>query len=379
MMLPTPWIPDGDSRRHLLDRCSTVIARSDLLRNSVPIGIREALSPLLRNMNSYYSNLIEGQHTTPAEIELALNSEFSEDSETARRQRLAIAHVEIERELRLAFRSPYEAPLLLELHRRLFEAIEPEIQPGEFRTVDVQVGNHIAPSKEDVPGLIEHWCTAYSHAAGRDERLLAGICAHHRLAWIHPFRDGNGRVSRLQLLMSFNAVDLTGEIWSPLRGFARDLNAYYVRLANADWVRKQDVDGRGNLTQRGLIEWCDHVLGVCEDQMLFMEQRIDIASFKQNVAALLMWYDAHPWNIGSERSLIKIEVLEPLHYLAMVGELDRQKFLSMTGLRERTARRVLATLLDIGIVKAASVRAPLRFALPSTSLRFLFPGLWPEA
>jgi len=179
--------------------------------------------------------------------------------------------------------------------------------------------------------------------------------------------------------MSFKAVDLTGEIWSPLRGFARDLNAYYVRLANADWVRKQDVDGRGSLTQHGLVEWCDHVLDVCEDQMLFMEQRIDIASFKQNVAALLMWYDAHPWNIGSERSLIKIEVLEPLHYLAMVGELDRQRFLSMTGLRERTARRVLATLLDIGIVKAASARAPLRFALPSTSLRFLFPGLWPEA
>lgn len=379
MTLPTPWLPDGDSRRHLLDRCSSVISRSDLLRSSVPVGIREALAPLLRNMNSFYSNLIEGQHTTPAEIEQALKSEFSADSETARRQRLAIAHVEIERDLLTEPRSPYDASMLLEVHRRLFVATEPDIQPGVFRSVDVRVGKYIAPPKDEVPGLIDHWCKAYLRAAGRDERLLAGICAHHRLAWIHPFRDGNGRVSRMQLLMSFNAIDLAGNIWSPLRGFARDLNGYYVRLANADWVRMQDFDGRGNLTQRGLVEWCDHVLDVCEDQISFIEQRIDIGSFKQNISALLYWYDAHPWNVGSERSLIKSEVLEPLHYLAMVGTLERSKFLLMTGLSERTARRVLATLVDIGIVKSESPRSPLQFALPSTSLRFLFPGLWPEA
>lgn len=51
----------------------------------------------------------------------------------------------------------------------------------------------------------------------------------------------------------------------------------------------------------------------------------------------------------------------------------------MTGLGERTGRRLLASLLDYGVLAAESPRAPVGFALPLQSLRFLFPGLWPEA
>lgn len=53
--------------------------------------------------------------------------------------------------------------------------------------------------------------------------------------------------------------------------------------------------------------------------------------------------------------------------------------MAMTGLPERTARRVLAGLLGWGLLSSPGTRAPVPFAVPLASLRFLFPRLWPEA
>ena len=56
--------------------------------------IASELRSLLRAMNSYYSNRIEGQHTRPHELEQALRRDFSQNTALAARQRLAIAHIE---------------------------------------------------------------------------------------------------------------------------------------------------------------------------------------------------------------------------------------------------------------------------------------------
>jgi hypothetical protein len=94
---------------------------------------------------------------------------------------------------------------------------------------------------------------------------------------------------------------------------------------------------------------------------------------------LLSSLAAQPWSLGSESSVVKVEALEALHYVAVFGPLERARFLAMTGLPQRTARRVLASLLHFGVLKAETSRAPVQFAVPLKSLRFLFPRLWPEA
>lgn len=68
-----------------------------------------------------------------------------------------------------------------------------------------------------------------------------------------------------------------------------------------------------------------------------------------------------------------------MHYVSITGPLERSRFIAMTGLPPRTGRRVLSTLLDVGLLLSDSPRAPVRFAVPLRSLRFLFPRLWPEA
>lgn len=64
--------------------------------------IATELRGLLRAMNSYYTDRIEGQHARPYEIEQALRRDFSKEAQLAARQRLAIAHIELELEARYA-------------------------------------------------------------------------------------------------------------------------------------------------------------------------------------------------------------------------------------------------------------------------------------
>lgn len=78
--------------------------------------------------------------------------------------------------------------------------------------------------------------------------MVAVAAAHHRLAWIHPFPDGNGRVAQLHSHVLLQSMGLTNGVWSPLRGLARTQKDYYLRLAQADMPRHGDLDGRGNLS-----------------------------------------------------------------------------------------------------------------------------------
>ena len=100
---------------------------------------------------------------------------------------------------------------------------------------------------------------------------MAAAAAHHRLLWMHPFLDGNGRVARLMShAMLLSALD-TGAVWSVARGLARNVQQYKGLLANCDLPRRNDLDGRGTLSEEALAEFTRFFLGVCIDQVKFME------------------------------------------------------------------------------------------------------------
>lgn len=66
--------------------------------------------------------------------------------------------------------------------------------PNKYRQTLVQVGSHICPEPVLVPHCIE---TLFSNLALIKEPVIAAIYLHHELVRIHPFSDGNGRVSRM--------------------------------------------------------------------------------------------------------------------------------------------------------------------------------------
>jgi Fic family protein len=343
-------------------------------------------------MNSYYTNRIEGQHTRPADIERALRNVYAADTSEARKQRLALAHIgaeiALERMRPAEAARCYEPDYLRAIHAALYERLPAEervaddgapIEPGALRTSDVIVGHHLPPPHASVAPLLAAWQAAYAPLPGRELALVGAACAHHRLAWIHPFADGNGRTARLHTYLVLGALGVRHDVWSPLRGMARARDTYYARLHSADLPRRNDLDGRGSLSEEELVAFAAWLLDVCLDQVTFMQGLLDLWRLRDGLRDLLAWLAASPWPIGAETSVIKPDALEPLHYVALTGALDRARFLAMTGLPGRTARRVLASLLDFGLLSSTGPKAPVAFALPYPSLRFLFPRLWPEA
>jgi len=170
------------------------------------------------------------------------------------------------------------------------------------------------------------------------------------------------------------SLGLTQGLWSPLRGLARSGERYSERLANADMDRLGDPDGRGQLSERMLVEWIDFFLDVCIDQVKLMTSMLNLQSMQDRIAAMLV-HEAHVGKRG-----LRMEALRPLHYLfATQGELARGDFASMTGLGERTATSLIGSLVSAGLLRSDTPKGPVRFGIPMDGLRFLFPNLWPEA
>jgi Fic family protein len=388
-----PLFPEERVLGPLHELAAALVADCHRLGGQAPGPIARSLKPKLRAMNSYYTNKIEGQHTRPADIERALRQEFDADAKLAKKQRLAITHMEVEEELEQQIATAnaqelFTPELVRDIHGSLYGKLpesdrvtdegEP-IVPGQYRSKDVAAGHHVAPPWKDVDGLVQSWAEGYRRLAGAEAVLIGTACSHHRLTWIHPFIDGNGRTARLHTHLVLYAMGLTHGLWSPMRGLARTHERYYARLHNADLPRRNDLDGRGPLSQEELVAFARYFFEVCLDQVSFMRDRLDLASLRDRLKALLLALQAAPWQIGSEKSIVKLEALEPLHYVAIAGPLERSRFVAMTGLGQRTGRRVMASLLDYGVLAAESTRAPVSFAVPLGSLRFLFPSLWPEA
>lgn len=271
---PHQFEPTSLNDRQLMDiqpLAENIVLSSVKLSSAAHETTRAALRELVRKMNSFYSNRIEGQSTHPLNIERALQNDYSNKPDEARLQRIARAHIEAEIELEeeLGERSALTSAFLIDAHRALYARLEPDdritddgevIVPGQIRDHDVEVGRHVPPTAASLPAFLQRLDQVYGTARSWERVLIAAACAHHRVAWVHPFLDGNGRATRLQ---SHCALwKLSEGLWSPSRGFARTAEAYYAALQNADSPRRGDLDGRGNLSALGLLEWVTYFLNV---------------------------------------------------------------------------------------------------------------------
>jgi len=354
-------------------------------RRSLPKGLLASLAALVRSMNCYYSNLIEGHDTHPIDIERALNDDYSKDAKKRDLQIEARAHIAVQQWIDdggLRGRA-VSADSIREIHRRFCEhlpddllwAVDPVTQekikviPGELRRRDVAVGNHIPVSPGAVPRFLHRFEAVYCRL-GKTETILATAAAHHRLVWIHPFLDGNGRVARLMSHATLLEALDTGALWSVARGLARSVDAYKGHLAACDQTRRNDLDGRGQLSEENLAEFTRFFLNVCLDQVAFMEGLMQPDRLR---ARILIWSEEEirlgrlPPKSGS--------VLEAVLYR---GELARGEAAAIVGTGERQARRVVSALVKRGIFLSESSRAPLRLAFPATLAARWLPGLFPE-
>lgn len=385
LMEPMRLAEGSRHRPRLNDLVVDLASRAAAFRHSLPEGVSRSLATLVRSMNCYYSNLIEGHDTHPVDIERALEDDYSADPEKRNLQLEAKAHIAVQTWIDDGGLSDRATTTngLRELHRRFCEHLPDEllwvahprtgeklpVLPGGLRRHDVEIGRHVPVSPGALPRFLTRFEAAYEKP-GRIDGILDTACAHHRLLWIHPFLDGNGRVARLMSHAMLLERLETGGIWSVARGLARNEHEYKSKLMACDMPRRNDLDGRGTLSEEALADFTEFFLHICLDQVAFMGNLVQPTRLRER---LRLWAEEET-RLGN----LPAKAGNALEAILYRGELPRGELAGLLGVSERQARRITKSLLDHDIVTAATTRAPLRLAFPAHLAPRLMPGLFPE-
>jgi len=353
---------------------------------------RAAVAQLLRIVNSYYSNLIEGHATLPGDIERAYCRDFSQDPQQRNLQIEAKAHVEVERRVRIRLRSKNppritDPAYLKWLHKSFYEHLPSDmwevkgshglistVRPGTFRTEPVVIGIHAPPDFKTIEEFMVRFDDHYrSDKLSGADRVIAAAASHHRLLWIHPFLDGNGRVARLftESYLIAAGVD-SGGLWSVSRGLSREHQQYKKLLAAADNHRRGDVDGRGNHSDQALADFCVFFLTQARDQIRFIRGLLHIDGLQERMLEYLT-REVHQRRVPRGAT-------ELIHQALLRGRLERGDALILLGGKDRTARLHLSKILDLGLLAPDGVshKAAVRWNVPVSAGTYYFPQLYPQ-
>lgn len=170
--------------------------------------LMKTIAQKFREEWTYHSNAIEGNTMTLQETSFFLREGLTAKGKTLREHFEVINHSEAVYYLQDAIRDrELTLGLIKEFHAMLFEGVrswsaELKISPGAFKSAD----NHVlTPSGEihyytpavQVPVEVEKLMEWYTKQINVEHPIIIAAEFHHRFVAIHPFQDGNGRVSRL--------------------------------------------------------------------------------------------------------------------------------------------------------------------------------------
>ena len=382
-----PMLPQ-DSRQTVENLAVDLVAKSHQLAGQIRPEVRHSIGELVRSMNCYYSNLIEGHNTHPRDIEKAMiDKEYSADPRKRALQLEARAHIEVQRMIDTG-EDPQDHPasaiyarwIHREFCRRLPDELlwvenpttkkRVKVDPGEFRDGDVEVGRHIPPPPDQLASFLRRFEQAYgSNNLSRVQSITSIAAAHHRFLWIHPFYDGNGRVARLMSHAMLLREGVGSCLWSVSRGLARNNAEYKTRLMAADARRQNNFDGRGARSDSQLEEFCAFFLRICIDQIEFMESLIQPGELLRRMK---LYCDDE---VSAGR--LPNRSMPMLREALLAGEFERGRAREITGYQERRAREILAILLQKRMLVSTGPRAPVRLGFPLEVIERWFPTLYP--
>jgi Fic family protein len=378
-----PMMPP-EGQRQLEDLAFELVSKASSLAGRMSPIVTTSVGELVRSMNCYYSNLIEGHSTRLRDINRALRQDYATEPERRKLQVEAVAHIEVQQAIDEGRDEPAEPTsraYTLWLHSEFCKRLPEDslwledkatnriirVRPGEFRDGEVAVGRHLPPAAETLPDFFAKFENAYrSDGLSRVRQVIAIAAAHHRFVWIHPFYDVNGRVARLMSHAILKRLGIGSALWSVSRGLARNVDRYKSLLMGADEPEKR---GSANLSSEGLVNFCHFFLDVCLDQIEFMgsvlapselARRMEIYT-EDEVRANRLPKGSFPL----------------LREALLAGEFERGSAPSITGYKERMARNVLSKLLELGLLTSPGPKAPVRLGFPVNVIERWFPSLFP--
>ena len=382
----------------LEDLAAQILAKSAALGAQLPEVTQASMRELLRVINSYYSNMIEGNSTHPIDIERATRKDYFSDPAKRNRQIESIAHIDCQRRIEEQLTSEPALEItskkfLCWIHKIFYDRLPDELRwvkneetgerleviGGDPREADVRVGTHVGPASCCLQTFLDRFHQRYSVRSHGIYPIITAAASHHRLMWIHPFLDGNGRVARLYTDAAFRKIVQGYGIWNVSRGLARNRDRYYSALTHADAPRKGDLDGRGNLSRQGLEMFCRFFLEVCIDQIEYMSSvlKLDRLLERINGYVTLRTLNLAVIPTGIATSKMRPEASYLLQEALLRGEVPRGDASRITGLGDRVARSLVSSLLQEKLLVSPMPQGGLRLGFPIHAVEYYFPGIYP--
>ncbi len=396
--LMEPLMPDLNSSQgqRLMDLSFMLAKKNSRLGNGFSDILLHECAKLVRGMNCYYSNLIEGNRTMPLGIDNVLKNKFDENTKNRELQILAKSHIDSQiqahekvklwqgenldfKDIQAKILNP---EFMQEIHQNFMaqltatfleikDAVQNKIikvNAGQFRQDLVQVGALIAVESAVIPQFLNRIHEFYG-AQPLSHQYITIAASHHRLAWIHPFLDGNGRVIRI---LSDCLFLNTGSqfLWSVSRGLARNHEDYKKFLRKADEQRISDLDGRGNLSMQYLGDFCEFFLKIALEQCEFMQDLFNFNVLENRVIDVLS-LDIQKNKLHKHALVIYKEILRK-------GSIARGQVKEIANCSARTSSEIIKSLLENELATSNSGYGDLRINFPYKYYGSFFPKLYPN-
>ncbi len=365
-----------------------VIASSSALGRGLHPLILAEIARFMEKINSYYTNAMEGNPSKLKDIEAALAKRLSRDHAARNFQLEHVAHISVQEAMFARLRAEPQlrvcsAEFLRWLHEKFYLRLPEEMRlaktesgalvpfaPGELRDRGSTVGRHDAPAtRAEIAGWLAKFEEFLSPEVLAGTRKLLGMAAaHHRFLWVHPFADGNGRVARL-LTTAYAQRAGVGEglLWSVTRAFARDRRAYDGHLAMADLPPRNSLDGRGPLSEEGLVEFCSYFLRCCLEQIRYMDESLRLDELERH-------YRRFVDGLVAEKTISKSGA-KVLARLLTQGEVSRSQVSAICSVGARRASLIIRELLESKAVRSETAYGALRLNISADMAAVLFPEI----
>ncbi len=334
------------------------------LGGSTPAPVFFQLKHIFHMLESLGSARIEGNHTTLADyVESRLEAQPAPLSDQLRE----MANIEEA----MSFIEEHFQPgqdvtehWVRELHAMTVRGLEREgdATPGAYRQKPVQISKseHLPPEALVVPQYMAELVEFINRADPAKYDLIKVALAHHRFAWIHPFRNGNGRVVRLltyTLLIKYGFnVKAGGRVLNPTAVFCNDRDRYYAMLGVAD---------RGSVN--GLEQWCVYVLSGMLEELRKVDRLTDAGYLIDRILTPALHY-------ARERELVTAVEESVLLTTARLGVVKASDLkVAMPELSERQRTYMISKLVERGML--APIRSGSRQYTVGFANNFLIRGV----
>ncbi len=375
MMEPMVLSPGDDGMDRLVHLVVDMDRGNGDLQRLLPEALKRPLIALLRVVDAHFGDAMGMLHPLhPEDIEGGLQGRFLNCARDRARQCEAVAHVRaaewLDRET--ANYHPAGEYVLGTLHRLLgeegFPENRPAFDPGRYRRDTVSVGAHDPVGPEDVPRCMRRFEDTYTVLSPSDTMMNAAAM-HHRLLWIHPFRDGNGRAARL-VTRQFLSGAMGSLYWSLARGLALEKPAYFSFLKVCDRGRFDSRDGPGPLSRGALVAFTEWFLTACIGQIGFMTECCTPSVLQDRIRRWAAEEEA-AGRLPEESGTVLVAAMDE-------GCLTRGRVGEIAGRGIHHGRLIVKMLQARGLLATRhGPRSPLHPALPVSAARAWFPGLFP--